>query len=62
MHPKLNQESRAFIKATKKILAFVIYTTPLSTSTKDVDIEFHIEYHEFKDAFKKKNVDILPQH
>ena len=51
--------ARAFVHTTKKNVAFVVYATPLDTSTeKDVQ-EVSLQYHDFKDVFEKKNADIL---
>jgi hypothetical protein len=53
--------AKAFMKATTRINAFLIYVLP------SLDVEPHpheipSQYQEFKDVFEKKNVDTLPKH
>jgi hypothetical protein len=54
--------ARAFIHAAKKNVEFAIYATPMGTSTETSIQEIHMQYHDFKDVFEKKNGDILPEH
>jgi hypothetical protein len=54
--------AKAFTRATKKNIAFVIYATPMDTSTEMCVQEILTQYQNFKDVFEKKNVDILPEH
>ena len=55
-------KTRAFVRAAKKNIAFAIYATPMGTSTEIGVHEIPIQYHDFKNAFEKKNADILPEH
>jgi hypothetical protein len=50
--------AKAFVHAAKKNVTFVIYTTPIGTSTKTGIQEIPMQYHDFKHVFEKKNVDI----
>jgi hypothetical protein len=54
--------ARIFACATKKNVAFAIYATPMGTLTEKGIQEIPMQYHDFKDVFEKKNVDILSEH
>jgi hypothetical protein len=54
--------TRAFARAAKKNVAFVIHATPMGTSIETSVQEIPMQYHDFKDVFEKKNADILLEH
>jgi hypothetical protein len=54
--------AKAFVRAAEKNVAFVIYASPMGTSTKIGIQEISMQYHDFKDLFEKKNIDILLEH
>jgi hypothetical protein len=54
--------ARTFVRATKKNVAFTIYAIPMGTSIETGVQEIPMQYHDFKDVFKKKNANILPDH
>jgi hypothetical protein len=53
--------AKAFMKVVKKGDAFLIYALP-SPDVESCAHEIPFQYHEFKDAFEKKNAYTLPKH
>ena len=49
--------ARAFARATKKNVPFIIYATPMGTSIEKGVQKIPMQYYDFNDVFKKKNVD-----
>ena len=54
--------ARAFAREAKKNVAFAIYAISMDISTKKSTQEISMQYHDFKNVFKKKNADILLEH
>jgi hypothetical protein len=49
-------------RTVKKNVAFAIYAIPMGASTEKGVEEISMQYHDFKDVFEMKNIDILLDH
>jgi hypothetical protein len=52
---------KAFMHATKKGDAFLIYELPTANG-RSQQHEIRFQYKAYRDVFERKNVDILPEH
>jgi hypothetical protein len=57
----LFMKAKAFMHVAKKGDAFFVYALP-TTNAKPQKHEIPSQYKNYKNVFKKKNVDILPKH